>query len=161
MKRLGVRYPVALDNDYGTWNAYANQYWPAEYLIDRTGHVRHIHFGEGEYDETERDIRKLLQAAAAAAPPAAHSADRTPTELARPSRTSATQRIDRYAGSPVQADQSRGVQFPRSARRGRVAYDGTWTVESERIVAGEQRAAAAAFHAQKVYLVLGGTATCA
>src|SRR5262249_13920162 len=54
---LGVRYPVALDNDYSTWNAYGNQYWPAEYLIDRRGDVRHTHFGEGEYDQTEKYIR--------------------------------------------------------------------------------------------------------
>ena len=48
------------DNDFGTWDNYANQYWPAEYLIDRNGHIRHIHFGEGEYDETEELIRTLL-----------------------------------------------------------------------------------------------------
>ncbi len=47
VKNLGVRYPVALDNKYATWTAYHNEYWPAEYLIDRTGHVRHTHFGEG------------------------------------------------------------------------------------------------------------------
>ena len=57
VKRLGVRYPVALDNDYGTWNAYGNQYWPAKYLIDRRGHVRYAHFGEGDYDVTEENIR--------------------------------------------------------------------------------------------------------
>ena len=51
VQRLGVKYPVALDGDYGTWNAWSNQYWPAEYLIDRNGHVRHAHFGEGEYEE--------------------------------------------------------------------------------------------------------------
>ena len=53
VKRLGVKYPVVQDNEFGTWNAYSNQYWPAEYLIDRNGHVRHVHFGEGAYDETE------------------------------------------------------------------------------------------------------------
>src|SRR5919201_46045 len=57
VKRLDVRYPVALDNDYATWNAYANEYWPAEYLIDRDGRLRHTHFGEGEYDQTEATIR--------------------------------------------------------------------------------------------------------
>ena len=60
VKRLGIKYPVVQDNDFRTWDNYANQYWPAEYLIDRTGHVRHIHFGEGEYDETEALIRRLL-----------------------------------------------------------------------------------------------------
>jgi len=46
VKRLGIRYPVALDNDFGTWNAYQNQYWPADYLIDRAGRIRDVHFGE-------------------------------------------------------------------------------------------------------------------
>ncbi|MGH3127020.1 MAG: cytochrome c biogenesis protein DipZ, partial [Gaiellaceae bacterium] len=58
--RLGIRYPVALDNEFATWRAYANQYWPAKYLIDRQGHVRFAHFGEGEYGRTEALIRQLL-----------------------------------------------------------------------------------------------------
>jgi hypothetical protein len=57
---LGVRYPVAIDNDYGTWNAYGNQYWPAEYLVDPSGVIRHVSFGEGEYAGTEELIRQLL-----------------------------------------------------------------------------------------------------
>ena len=60
IKRLGVRYPVALDPKYGTWNHWGNQYWPAEYLIDRKGHVRHAHFGKGDYDVREENIRTLL-----------------------------------------------------------------------------------------------------
>jgi len=51
---LDVMWPVALDNDYGTWSAYSNQYWPAEYLIDKSGRVRHYHFGEGDYGGTEQ-----------------------------------------------------------------------------------------------------------
>ena len=58
VERLGIRYPVALDNDYATWNAFQNQYWPAKYLIDRRGHLRYFHFGEGEYDTTEARIRR-------------------------------------------------------------------------------------------------------
>ena len=61
--QLGVRYPVAQDNDYTTWNAYENNYWPAEYLIDATGTIRHVDFGEGEYGQTESFIRQLLVAA--------------------------------------------------------------------------------------------------
>ena len=60
VRRLGITYPVALDNDYKTWNAFQNQYWPAKYLIDRRGHLRYVHFGEGEYDTTEARIRTLL-----------------------------------------------------------------------------------------------------
>ena len=57
VQRLGVRYPVALDNDFATWRAYSNDYWPAEYLIDKSGHIRHEHYGEGSYGETESAIR--------------------------------------------------------------------------------------------------------
>ena len=56
----GIRYPVAVDDSYGTWNAWGNQYWPADYLIDRNGDVRDAHFGEGGYGQTEDDIRTLL-----------------------------------------------------------------------------------------------------
>ncbi|MGE5392474.1 MAG: thioredoxin family protein [Candidatus Saccharibacteria bacterium] len=60
IRRLRIEYPVALDPDFGTWNAYANRYWPAHYLIDQKGNIVHEHFGEGGYDETEETIRKLL-----------------------------------------------------------------------------------------------------
>lgn len=58
--RHRIHYPVALDNDYGTWNAYNNHYWPAHYLIDAEGRIREVHFGEGSYEETERAIQTLL-----------------------------------------------------------------------------------------------------
>jgi len=61
--RHGIHYPVALDNDYGTWNAYNNRYWPAHYLIDAQGRIREEHFGEGNYKETERAIQTLLSEA--------------------------------------------------------------------------------------------------
>ena len=62
VKQRGLTYPIALDNDFGTWNAYANQYWPAHYLIDRNGSVVGEHFGEGDYAKTEAAIQKLLRA---------------------------------------------------------------------------------------------------
>jgi hypothetical protein len=57
---MGITYPVALDNGYATFDNYRNQYWPAEYLIDAQGNVRHISFGEGDYAQTERLLRTLL-----------------------------------------------------------------------------------------------------
>jgi thiol-disulfide isomerase/thioredoxin len=60
LKRFDIRYPVAQDNRYATWEAYNNQYWPATYLIDKQGKVVYTHFGEGQYDVTEATIRKLL-----------------------------------------------------------------------------------------------------
>ena len=61
----GLEYPVVQDNDYRTWRAYANRYWPAKYLIDHEGIVRYTHFGEGKYAETELKIRELLEKAGA------------------------------------------------------------------------------------------------
>ena len=60
VKRHGIKYPVAQDNDYATWNAYHNQYWPAQYIIDRNGTIVFEHAGEGQYDKIERTIQKLL-----------------------------------------------------------------------------------------------------
>lgn len=64
--RLGVAYPVAMDNDFAVWRAFKNQYWPAHYFIDAQGRIRHHHFGEGDYDGSERVIQQLLKEAGAA-----------------------------------------------------------------------------------------------
>jgi thiol-disulfide isomerase/thioredoxin len=64
--RLGVAYPVAMDNDFAVWRAFKNQYWPAHYFIDGQGRIRHHHFGEGDYDGSERVIQQLLKEAGAA-----------------------------------------------------------------------------------------------
>lgn len=63
IKTYNIHYPVAQDNNYATWRAYSNQYWPAEYLIDANGIVRRTHFGEGDYDVTEKAIQELLKEA--------------------------------------------------------------------------------------------------
>jgi thiol-disulfide isomerase/thioredoxin len=60
LKRFDIRYPVAQDNDYATWDAYRNHYWPAEYLINKKGQVVYLHYGEGSYAQTEAAIRSLL-----------------------------------------------------------------------------------------------------
>lgn len=66
--RLGLNYPVAIDNDYAIWRAFDNQYWPAHYLVDARGQIRYSHFGEGAYEEQEQVIRQLLDEARKAAP---------------------------------------------------------------------------------------------
>ena len=59
--RYGIEYPVAQDNDGATWKAYKNHYWPALYLIDKQGHIRYVHIGEGRYQQTEEHIKELLE----------------------------------------------------------------------------------------------------
>jgi thiol-disulfide isomerase/thioredoxin len=155
--KLNVRYPVALDNDYKTWNAYQNEFWPAEYLLDQQGRVRHIHFGEGEYDKTEQDIRLLLRAGGSSAlPKPVRERDATPTGDITPESYLGYFRIDRYSGSQLSADIERDYHFPTSLARDHFAYDGKWTVESERIVAGDGARLRLHFHARQVNLVLGG-----
>ena len=60
VKNDGIQYPVAQDNDGATWQAYKTQYWPTMYLIDKRGHIRYVHIGEGAYDQTEAAIQALL-----------------------------------------------------------------------------------------------------
>jgi cytochrome c biogenesis protein CcdA/thiol-disulfide isomerase/thioredoxin len=153
-RKLGVRYPVAIDNDYRTWEAYRNDAWPAEYLIDRRGHVREIKKGEGQYDETERSIRTLLGESGAAQ--LAMVKDRTPQHLTTPESYLGWARLARYAGSPITPDRQAGYRFPREIQLNDLAYAGRWTVGRERIDAGRGARLRLHFLAQQVYLVLGG-----
>jgi thiol-disulfide isomerase/thioredoxin len=61
IETFGIEYPVVMDNGYAIWQAYANRYWPAKYLVDKDGYIRYYHFGEGGYEETERAIQTLLR----------------------------------------------------------------------------------------------------
>jgi cytochrome c biogenesis protein CcdA/thiol-disulfide isomerase/thioredoxin len=158
-RRLGVRYPVALDNDYATWTAYSNQYWPAEYLLDRRGHVRHYHFGEGEYDRTEQLIRQLLAPERAHLPSATAIADRTPMAATTPESYLGYERLDRYAGSRITRDRFAAYRFPASLPLDELAYGGSWLVGGERVMAGRNARLRLHFHAHDVYLVLGGSGT--
>jgi cytochrome c biogenesis protein CcdA/thiol-disulfide isomerase/thioredoxin len=153
-RRLGVRYPVAIDNDYGTWSAYQNDAWPAEYLIDKRGHVREIKKGEGRYDETERTIRTLLGEPTSAQ--LASVKDRTPQHLTTPESYLGWERLDRYVGSRLTPNAPARYRFPREIPLNDLAYSGVWTVERQRIVAGRDARLRLHFLAQNVYLVLSG-----
>ena len=114
----GLRYPVAQDNDFATWRAYDNQYWPAKYLIDARGRVRYTHFGEGDYEETEAAIRALLAEAGEADSALAHP--RAPTRRPRrrrPSPTSAP--CARSASSTAPLSTGRGSSGSRRRPRRR------------------------------------------
>jgi cytochrome c biogenesis protein CcdA/thiol-disulfide isomerase/thioredoxin len=155
--RLGIEYPVALDNDYGTWNAFQNQYWPAKYLIDRRGHLRYYHFGEGEYDTTEARIRSLLGESAGTLPVAAELSDPTPKTVLTPETYLGYQRLARFAQTKITRDQFAEYSFPeRPLQQSELAYSGTWKVTPEEIVAGLGARLRLSFIARNVHLVLGG-----
>jgi cytochrome c biogenesis protein CcdA/thiol-disulfide isomerase/thioredoxin len=152
VKRLGITYPVVQDNRYRTWNAYSNEYWPAEYLIDRTGQVRHVHFGEGSYNESENAIRTLLGLSGSTS----RGSDSLPTGFITPESYLGSNRLARYAGSPIVRGRPASYTLPRTLPPNDIAYGGRWRVEGERIVAGPGARLQLHFRARDVYLVLGG-----
>jgi hypothetical protein len=156
IKRLGVHYPVALDPKYGTWDQWGNQYWPAKYLIDRRGHVRYAHFGEGSYDVTEQNIRKLL-GERPGAPASAHLRDTTPNGPLTPESYLGSQRLERYVGSKIHEGKLAHYELSQDLGLSQLTYGGEWRVERQRIVAGDGARLRLRFYAQNAYLVLGGT----
>jgi cytochrome c biogenesis protein CcdA/thiol-disulfide isomerase/thioredoxin len=153
----GLHYPVAQDNDYATWNAYGNQYWPAKYLIDARGRVRYTHFGEGSYERTEEAIRGLL-AEAGHAPPGglAHAhAERASAAVTTPESYLGAERADRFVNGRIRA----GTQTFRAPARNvpddHLAYEGTWRIGKEAATAVLGARLKLAFGARRVFLVLG------
>ncbi len=153
---LHVTWPVALDNSYATWNAYSNQYWPAEYLIDKTGHVRHYHFGEGEYPATETAIRSLLSSVPKRK---THVADATPTEQMTPETYLGSARLASYIGPPLHPNAPWTYAYSRVLPPNAVTYAGRWVIGSQQIVAGLGARLRLHFLARYVYVVLGGRGT--
>jgi hypothetical protein len=144
---------VVQDNDYKIWNAYSNQYWPAEYLIDRQGHVRHAHFGEGEYDRTETLIRRLLGVDRGSM---TNVRDQTPEGELTPESYLGYTRAERFVGGELQPGRPATYRFPARVAQDELALAGQWTVLEERALAGSGAKLRVRFHAAKVYLVLGG-----
>jgi cytochrome c biogenesis protein CcdA/thiol-disulfide isomerase/thioredoxin len=160
--QLGVHYPVAIDNNYATWNAYDNEDWPAEYLIDAQGDVRHIELGEGDYSLTEQFIRQLLRDAhpGIALPASTSVPNKTPTGDINPETYVGFERLQYLLPSDNVAQNSPAVyQFPPSLPLGGFGLSGTWTDGPEEATAGEDAQLELAFQADDVYLVLGGTGT--
>jgi cytochrome c biogenesis protein CcdA/thiol-disulfide isomerase/thioredoxin len=155
VRAFGIDYPVALDSDYSTWTAWGNRYWPAEYYVDRQGHVRYAHFGEGDYEETEKVIRTLLAEKNLPAPVSGSISDRTPTEALTPETYLGTDRLSSLVGSPVVEGREAAYAIPKVVPQNAVAYGGRWLVGRERIVAGEGARLRLSYHARNVYLVLG------
>ena len=164
---LGIKYPVAMDNDYAIWNAYQNEYWPAHYLIDAQGRVREQHFGEGNYAETEKAIMGLLQeanggkAAGDGGLVAVQGEGATAASSGDYSRSPET-----YLGyaklahlaSPeaMQKDVVQHYSTPKTLKRNEWALEGDWTVAEQTAVLQSKRGAISyRFYGRDLHLVLG------
>ncbi len=152
----GLRYPVVQDNRYGTWNAYQNQYWPAEYLIDATGQVRHTQFGEGNYKQDEAAVRELLYEAGARhlPPPMTATAIIPSTGLGTPETYLDDSGRSQSFAQPLQKGTHfyPGVLVPQLNEFG---LHGTWTATSQSVTPTSSGATITGrFQAAHVYLVM-------
>ena len=152
VREHGIRYPVAVDDRYGTWDAWANQYWPADYLIDRNGDVRDAHFGEGGYTQTQGDIRKLLGQKASGPMAQAKGAITPSTQVETPETYLGTYRAQAYTQA-LQPNTDDDYGAPAAVPTNAVELAGHWRVESHQIVAGAGAKLLFEYVAPRIYLV--------
>jgi cytochrome c biogenesis protein CcdA/thiol-disulfide isomerase/thioredoxin len=157
---LGITYPVALDNGYSTWTNYRNRYWPAEYVIDANGMVRHVKFGEGDYNGTENVIRELLAAArpGVALPPPVDAPDTTPTLDLTPETYFGVGKMTNYAGKGVYDEGGATFAYPPVLPDDSFALQGPWALDYQGATADSDSSSIELnYHAKNVYMVVGGT----
>jgi thiol-disulfide isomerase/thioredoxin len=166
LRKFGITYPVAVDSNHRIWSAFHNQYWPAHYFIDATGRIRYQHFGEGNYDESERWIQKLLkerngaQPSSSGALPRADDGAEMPadgTALGSPETYIGYQRAERFA-SPggLQAGQEQLYLAPRTLEPNQWGFSGAWIDHGEAAVLGRAPGRILfRFHARDLHLVMG------
>ena len=154
--REGLRYPVVQDNDYGTWDAYGNQYWPAHYFVDARGRVRYAHFGEGDYGHSEQVIRELLREAGRRVGGGMSDARGVSASLGvtTPESYLGAMRAERFANGAILPGPQDFGRAPAPQQDG-LSYGGSWTIAREDATAGAGAALDLAFGARRVFLVLG------
>lgn len=129
IQQHNIHYPVAQDNDFGTWGAYSNRYWPAQYLIDQNGNIVRTHFGEGKYDETEMAIKQLLGLSGGATVDAG-------TDLSRvksPEMYFGLDRVEFLANGRNLSGEQEYV-IPNRLELNKFALSGTWRLEADKAV---------------------------
>jgi thiol-disulfide isomerase/thioredoxin len=163
-KDMSVEYPIALDSDYAVWDAFANRYWPAVYLADTDGRIRHHQFGEGGYEECERIIQQLLREAGrdgigdelVSVAPVGFEAQADWTSLESPETYLGYQQAQNFA-SPggAELDEPHMYVLPDSLKANHWALSGDWTIERGASVLNRADGRIAfRFHARDVQLVL-------
>jgi cytochrome c biogenesis protein CcdA/thiol-disulfide isomerase/thioredoxin len=167
VSELKITYPVPLDNDYKIWKAFNNSYWPADYMVDATGHIRFHHFGEGKYDETEQQIQTLLKehngqlSVNGLVKVAATGAEAAPdSDVESPETYVGYERADSFlpAGG-LKQDVANLYAPPKHLELNQWGLAGTWTDHAQVASLGSARGKIVyRFHARDVHLVLGPAA---
>jgi thiol-disulfide isomerase/thioredoxin len=164
-KDMRVEYPIALDSDYAVWRAFSNRYWPAVYVGDAQGRIRHHQFGEGQYEECERVIQQLLREAGGegvgdnlvSVPADGFEAQADWTNLGSPETYLGYEQAQNFA-SPggAEFDEPRTYLAPDPLQVNHWALSGDWTVEGGASVLNQAGGQIAfRFHARDVHLVMG------
>jgi thiol-disulfide isomerase/thioredoxin len=164
-KDMRVDYPIAVDSDYGVWSAFANHYWPAVYIADAQGQIRHHQFGEGKYEECERVIQRLLRDAGVedvgdelvSVAPEGFEVQADWTNLGSPETYLGYEQGQNFA-SPGRAevDVPHTYAIPDALRLNQWALSGEWTIgRGASVLNGDEGAIAFRFHARDVHLVMG------
>ncbi|MGP0075980.1 MAG: cytochrome c biogenesis protein DipZ [Bryobacteraceae bacterium] len=167
VSELKITYPVALDNDYKIWKAFSNSFWPADYLVDATGHIRHHHFGEGKYDETEQQIQDLLKerdgqlAVTGLVKVSATGAEAPPdNDVESPETYVGYERADSFL-SPggLKQETAHVYSLPKHLELNQWGFGGNWTDHPQVAILDSMRGRIAyRFHARDLHLVLGPAA---
>ncbi len=158
IKDYKIEYPVGMDNDFATWNAYNNQYWPAKYFIDKNGLVRHVHFGEGDDATNERVIQFLLAEGGTTVNTPITTNDAGPA--VRPDETPETylgyERMQNFASPDLlQKDKVASYTFPQNLQADYWALSGQWQDHAMDLIAKENNCVLKLnFSAKEVYLVM-------
>jgi len=161
IKMYNITYPVAQDNNYSTWNAYSNEYWPADYLIDTNGNIRRTDFGEGNYSETEMAIQELLKEAGQKVnTPLTNIPDQAPTTEISPETYLGSSRMQFYYPSGSLGNGTQTLTLSDNITQDSFSYGGTWTISNEYSTSGVNATINYNFKAGKVFIVLhqGSTA---
>ncbi len=154
VKNYDIKYPVALDNQFSTWQNYNNQYWPADYLINKDGNIVYQHFGEGNEDVIENNIRVLLGLNQISSKPIDNTG---PAEMQTPETYLGYDRLDKFQSpGSVYKDQEENYIYPRQLSPNGWALNGKWSIQNQKIIAMEKNAAIKLkFTAKKVFAVMG------
>ncbi|MCX6782916.1 MAG: cytochrome c biogenesis protein DipZ [Candidatus Levybacteria bacterium] len=155
IKDFKLPYPIVQDNDFATWRAYNNRYWPAKYILDKEGYIRYTHFGEGAYDETEKVIQDLLKETGAKDVSNEINNPTYQIQSKTPELYLGYGRID-YFSSPEQIKQNALSTYtsPTNLGANQVAYEGKWNVMDE--YANPQKGAKLHlnFESKEVFLIM-------
>jgi Thioredoxin like C-terminal domain/AhpC/TSA family len=168
VQEMRVEYPIAIDSDYAIWQAFDNAYWPALYFVDAEGHIRHHHFGEGAYEESEMVIQRLLtEAGQSGVGPDLLSVDASGIEAAAdwgslksPENYVGYDRTENFASSEgAVPNEGRVYTAPEELRLNHWALSGDWTIGREATRLNEAVGSIAyRFHARDLHLVMGPAA---